>query len=72
MRRARLKIKEVAEQRHVSMRQLHLRSEIALSRMKKFYRNPYIDIKLGTLMRIADVLDCDVCELFETEETEKP
>jgi hypothetical protein len=53
MRRARLKIKEVAEQKHVSMRQLHLRSEIALS-------------------RIADVLDCDVCDLFETEGIKEP
>lgn len=72
MRRARLRIKEVAEQKHVSMRQLHLRSEIALSRMKKFYRNPYIDIKLGTLTRIADVLNCDVCDLFETEDIKEP
>ena len=72
MRRARLKIKEVAEQKHMSMRQLHLKSEIALSRMKKFYRDPYIDIKLGTLTRIADVLGCEVCDLFETEDIEKP
>jgi DNA-binding Xre family transcriptional regulator len=71
MRRVRLKIKEVAAEKHISMRQLHLRSEIALSRMKKFYRDPYIDVKLGTLARIADVLGVSICELFE-EEIEKP
>jgi DNA-binding Xre family transcriptional regulator len=68
MRRVRLKIKEVAAEKHMSMRQLHLRSEIALSRMKKFYRNPDIDIKLGTLARIAEVLDVPICDLFEEYE----
>jgi DNA-binding Xre family transcriptional regulator len=70
MRRMRLKIREVAEQKGISQYRLHLRSEIALSSIRKFYQDPYSEIKLGTLARIADVLECDVCDLFET--IEKP
>lgn len=74
MRRVRLRIREVAAEKHVSMRQLHLRSEIALSRIKKFYRDPYIEIKVGTLARIADVLDVPIAQLFleEFEQEESP
>lgn len=71
MRRMRLKIREMAEQKGVSQYRLHLKSEIALSSIRKFYQDPYTDIKLSTLARIADVLDCDVCDLFETEDREK-
>jgi DNA-binding Xre family transcriptional regulator len=67
MRRVRLQIREVAAEKHVSMRQLHLRSEIALSRIKKLYRDPYIEVKIGTLARIADVLDVPIAQLFEEE-----
>jgi DNA-binding Xre family transcriptional regulator len=63
----RLQIKEVAREKHISMRQLHLRSEIALSRIKRLYREPYTEVKIGTLARIADVLDCSISELFEEE-----
>lgn len=70
MRRVRLRIKEVAAEKHISMRQLHLRSEIALSRIKRFYREPYTEIKVGTLARIADVLDVPIAQLF-TEEFEQ-
>ena len=68
MRRVRLKIKEVAQQKRVSMRKLHMQSEIALSSVKRLYRDPYTEVKLGTLARIADVLDCSICELFEEEQ----
>lgn len=62
-----MQIKEVAREKHISMRQLHLRSEIALSRIKKLYRDPYIEVKIGTLARIADVLDVPIAQLFAEE-----
>jgi DNA-binding Xre family transcriptional regulator len=62
----------MAEQKSVSQYRLHLKSEIALSSIRKFYQDPYTDIRLSTLMRIADVLGCDPCDLFEAEDIEKP
>lgn len=65
MRRVRLRIKEVAESRHISIRKLHYETDIALSRVKQLLRDPYAEVKLGTLARIADALECSICELFE-------
>lgn len=71
MRRVRLRIKEVAEQKGISRYKLHMRTEIALTTIKRLYREPYSEIKLGTLARIADVLNCSICELFEEFEDEE-
>jgi DNA-binding Xre family transcriptional regulator len=65
MKRVRLRIREVAEEKHVSIRKLHRDSEIALSRVKQLYRDPDAEVKLTTLARIADVLNVSICELFE-------
>ncbi len=65
--RVRLKVKELAEQKGISIHRLHLRTEIALSSIRKFYQDPYADIKISTLLRIAEVLDCSICDLFEEE-----
>lgn len=62
----------MAVQRGISQHQLHIRSEVTLSSIRKFYQEPYSDIRLSTLLRIADVLDCDVCDLFETEDIKEP
>ena len=67
MRRVRLRIKEAAEEKNVSVYKLHMRSEIALSSIKRLYREPYTEVKVGTLARIADVLDVPIAQLFEEE-----
>jgi DNA-binding Xre family transcriptional regulator len=68
MRKVRLRIKEVAHEKGISIHRLHLRTEIALSSIRRFYQDPYAEIKLGTLARIADVLNVSICELFEEYE----
>jgi transcriptional regulator with XRE-family HTH domain len=65
MRRVRLKIREVAEQKHISQHRLHLRSEVALSSIRRFYQYPDAEVQLSTLARIAEVLGVSICELFE-------
>jgi DNA-binding Xre family transcriptional regulator len=67
MRRVRLKVKEVAEQKHISLNKLHMRTEIAHSTIRRIFQDPYTEIKLGTLARIADVLDVPIAQLFEEE-----
>ncbi len=65
MRRIRLKVKEVAEQKGMSMTRLHLRSEIAYTTVRKIFRNPYTDITLITLARLAEALGVPSAELIE-------
>jgi transcriptional regulator with XRE-family HTH domain len=44
-----------------------MRTEIALTTIKRLYREPYSEVKVGTLARIADVLDVPIAQLFEEE-----
>lgn len=71
MRRVRLRIKEVATQKGISMYKLHMRSEIALSTVKRLFRDPYAEVKLSTLARIGEVLGVPTAELFEDEDEEQ-
>jgi DNA-binding Xre family transcriptional regulator len=65
MRRIRLRVKEIAEAKGVSMTRLHLRSEIAYTTVRKVFRNPYTDITLVTLARLAEALGVPSSELIE-------
>lgn len=70
MRKVRLLVKEVAERKGVSMYKLHMRSEIALSSIKRIFRNPYTEVKVSTLARIGEVLGVETSELIEDENEE--
>lgn len=61
----RLLVKEVAKQKGISMYRLHFSSEIALSSIKRLYRDPYADVRLGTLARLAEALCVPIASLFE-------
>lgn len=60
-------VKEVAGQKGVSMYKLHMRSEIALSTVKRIFHDPYTEIKLGTLARLGEVLGVPTSDLIEDE-----
>lgn len=62
----RLKVAEVARAKQVSMRQLHKRSGLAYNTIRLIYRNPYRDINLPTLNRLAQALDVDASLLIES------
>lgn len=68
MRRVRLRIIEIAEEKGISMYKLHMRSEIALSSIKRIFRNPYTEVKVSTLARIGEVLGVPTSELIADEE----
>jgi DNA-binding Xre family transcriptional regulator len=63
----RLKVKEVANAKGISQRQLFLRSGVDIKTLQKIYKDPYTNITVETLGRIAEVLDVDVSELIESK-----
>lgn len=68
----RLKIKEVAQAKPVSMSKLSRMSDVSYDTIQQIYHNPYKDVNLSTLEKLADALDVDVCALFEKEEGAGP
>jgi DNA-binding Xre family transcriptional regulator len=61
-----LKIKEVAEQKKMSMRKLVKESGIAYNTLRTIYRDPYRQVNTETLDRLAIALGVDVRELLES------
>ena len=61
----RVKIKEVASEKGISMTRLSQRSEVAYNTVRKLFRDPYAEVTLSTLRRLADVLDVSTCEVIE-------
>lgn len=61
-----LKIAEVAKQKGVSMRKLAKRSGLAYNTIRLIYRDPYRDIGMPTLDKLAQALEVDASELIES------
>ena len=61
----RLRIKEVAAEKGVSMTKLSQRSEVAYNTVRKLMRDPYAEVTLSTLRRLADVLGVSTKDLIE-------
>ena len=70
--RTRLRVKEVATSKGISLTKLSQRSEVAYNTVRRIWREPYTDVTISTLQRLADVLKVDVNELIESvpDETE--
>jgi DNA-binding Xre family transcriptional regulator len=64
--RTRLRVKEVANRKGISMTKLSQRSEVAYNTVRRLWRDPYTDVTLSTLQRLADVLGVAVSELLES------
>lgn len=63
--RVRLKVKEVAEAKGVSMTKLHIKSEVAYNTIRRIFRNPYVEVTTTTLARLAEALGVSTVELIE-------
>lgn len=70
----RLKVKEVAEAKGTSRRQLFLRSGVDITTIRKIFRDPQTVVTVETLTRLADVLEVDVSALIESvpDQPDKP
>ncbi len=63
----RLKVKEIAQQKGVSQRQLALRSGVDINRVRTIFRHPTKTVvTTETLDKLARVLGVDVSELIES------
>ena len=63
--KVRLRVKEVAKAKGLSMTRLHTKSEVAYNTVRKIFRNPYADITISTLARLAQALGVSTAELLE-------
>jgi DNA-binding Xre family transcriptional regulator len=61
----RLRIKEVAEQKRISMTKLSYRAEVSYNTIKSYYQNPYRPFSSVTLERIARALEVSPLDLLE-------
>jgi DNA-binding Xre family transcriptional regulator len=68
----RLKVKEVAQQKQVSQRQLIIRSGLDIRIVQRVMRNPLSNITLATLDKLAKALEVNACELIESVSDEPP
>jgi DNA-binding Xre family transcriptional regulator len=65
MRNVRLRVKEVARAKGMSMTRLHLKSEVAYTTIRDIVRTGSMDVTLRTLVRLAEALEVSVCDLIE-------
>ena len=66
----RLKVKESAQVKAVSMSKLSRMSDVSYDTIQQIYHNPYKDVNMSTLEKLADALNVSVCDLFEKQEGE--
>lgn len=62
----RLKVKEVAQQKGISQRQLFLRSGVDIRTVRRIFQHPDTVVTVETLAKLARVLEVDVSELIES------
>lgn len=65
MTRIRLRVKEVAQAKGISMGKLSHLAFMSLNTIRSIYQNPYRTINTDTLIRLADALDVPVFDLME-------
>jgi DNA-binding Xre family transcriptional regulator len=63
--RTRIRVREVAEEKGISMTKLFHRSEVALTTIQKVWRDPYAPVTLSTLTRLAKALGVETRDLIE-------
>ena len=64
----RLKLKEIAGAKSISMSKLSRLSDVSYDTIQQIYHTPFKDVNLSTLEKLADALGVDICDLFEKVE----
>ncbi len=68
MSRIRIKVKEMAMERGFNQSSLSRYAMIDFKTVKRLYRDPYRDVNISTLVKIAKVLKVTVNDLIEEED----
>lgn len=61
----RLRIKEIAEAKNISMTRLSRLADVNYKTIQAIYKNPYHDIAYSTLLKIAKALQCEISDIIE-------
>lgn len=60
-----LKVKEIAQAKGFNQSTLSRAADVPIDTIRRLWRNPYYEVRLSTLNRIAAVLGVPATELFE-------
>ncbi len=63
----RLKVKEVAEQKRISMGKLSRMSDVSFNTIRRIFDDPYYSITMNTLEKIAKALSVPITDLMVEE-----
>ena len=61
----RLRVKEIAEQKGMSMGKLERLADLSHPTVRDIFRDPYKEVTTTTLVKLATALDVPVANLFE-------
>lgn len=64
----RLRLKEVLEEKNISQSKLSRMADVSLNTIQEMIHNPYHDVRINTLDKIARALDIPVTDLYERED----
>ncbi len=64
----RLRIKEIAKERKISMGKLSRMSDVSQTTIKRIFDNPYHDAGIHTLWKIAKALGLSINDVIEEEQ----
>jgi DNA-binding Xre family transcriptional regulator len=68
----RIKLKEVAQAKKMSQRQIFLRSGVDIRTIQRIYKDPFTNITLETLAKLAKVLNVASSDLIEDVDEQPP
>jgi transcriptional regulator with XRE-family HTH domain len=69
--RVRIKLKEIAQAKEISQRQLSLKSGVDIKTVQRIMRDPYTVVTTETLGKLAQFLKIDASELIENAPSEE-
>jgi len=61
----RLRVKEIATEKGYNQSSLSRASDVPIDTIRRIWRNPYYEVRLSTLNKIALVLEVPATDLFE-------
>jgi transcriptional regulator with XRE-family HTH domain len=61
----RIRIKEIAEEKDLSMAKIARRADVDFKTVQRLFHDPYRDISISTLGKIAKALEVPVVSLIE-------
>lgn len=67
-KRIRLKVREIAEEKGMSITLISHKSYLALNTIRSIFQDPYRTVNTDTLTRLADALGVSVFDLMEEVE----